>query len=86
MVLATAPADSAETFTVAQRTQCALCDRRVKVAGGGPRPSSTRARCSSAQNRVMGTDSTKPPSLIHSTVLRFRLCFSLIHTVLRFLR
>jgi hypothetical protein len=31
----------------------------VKVAGGGARPS-TRARCSFAQNRVMGTNSTKP--------------------------
>ena len=34
MVLATAPADSAETFTVAHSAQCALC-ATVKVAGGG---------------------------------------------------
>ena len=33
-LLATAPADSAETFTVAQRTVCA--GATVKVAGGGP--------------------------------------------------
>jgi hypothetical protein len=35
MLLATAPADSAETFTVAQRTVCAVA-ATVKVAGGGP--------------------------------------------------
>ena len=52
MVLATAPADSAETFTVSHGE------------GGGravARPS-TRARCSSAQNRVMGINRAKPRS------------------------
>ena len=33
-LLATAPADSVETFTVAQRTQCALCDREGGGGGG----------------------------------------------------
>jgi len=35
MLLATAPADSDETFTVAQRTVCAVA-ATVKVAGGAP--------------------------------------------------
>ena len=55
MVLATAPADSAETFTVAQRTEC----ETVKVAGGGPSVHAC-AVFPSALNRVMGTISTKP--------------------------
>ena len=53
-LLATAPTESAETFTRSHSAHaCALCDRE----GGGRwpvRPSSL------AQNRVMGTNSTKP--------------------------
>ena len=56
MVLATAPADSAETFTVPLRTARSMVPSRWRAVA---RPS-TRARCSSAQNRVMGTNSTKP--------------------------
>ena len=51
MVLATAPADSAETFTVRQRSSALY--HTVKVAGGGPSVHAC-AVFFSAQNRVMG--------------------------------
>ena len=55
-MLATAPADSAETFTVPQRTARSMVPWGWRAVA---RPS-TRARCSLAQNRAMGINWAKP--------------------------
>ena len=59
-MLATAPADSAETFTVSQRTARSMIPWGWRAVA---RPS-TRAPCSFALNRAMGTNSTKPLSVL----------------------
>ena len=61
-MLATAPADSAETFTVAQRTACAVRPWGWRAVA---RPS-TRAQCSFTLNRAMGINSTKPRSTMYT--------------------
>ena len=58
-MLATAPADSAETFTVTQRTACAVRPWGWRAVA---RPS-TRAPCSFALNRAMGINWAKPLSV-----------------------
>ena len=52
-LLATAPADSDETFTVAQRTVCAVA-ATVKVAGGAPSVQACAVFLRAESNRRMG--------------------------------
>ena len=52
-MLATAPADSDETFTVAQRTVCAVA-ATVKVAGGAPSVQACAVFLRAESNRRMG--------------------------------
>ena len=56
MLLATAPANSAETFTVPQRTARSMVPWGWRAVA---RPS-TRALCFFALNRMVGTNSTEP--------------------------
>jgi hypothetical protein len=63
-LLATAPADSAETFTVPQRTVCERC-ATVKVAGGDP---SVHTCAVLALNRVQGINKANPLRILYLRV------------------
>jgi hypothetical protein len=81
-LLAIAPADSAETLTVTQRSaQRALC-ATVKVVGGGPRPS-TRVRgvLFRAKSRAGDKFNVKPPVFLN---VYDKSIPSLSHTALKY--